>query len=67
MVSGNITLENVTQFDFEDIAIGPGLEEDTDFIYIGDIGNNWRTNCRGINKPNKKLYMFPEPNIENYR
>ena len=64
---GKITLENVKQYDFEDIALSSGHEEDTDLIYVGDIGNNWRRRCRGINKPNMKLYMFPEPNIEDYR
>ena len=67
MFTGEIILQNVTQYDFEDIALASGPEEGTNLIYVGDIGNNWRSHCRGIDKPNKKLYMFLEPNIENYR
>merc|ERR1712179_797143 len=35
---GNITLENVHQFDFEDIALAPAPNQDVDYIYVGDIG-----------------------------
>ena len=60
-------MENVHQFDFEDIALAPAPNQDVDYIYVGDIGNNWSKHCRGIDKPNKKVYMFPEPNIDIYR
>ncbi|MGE0431818.1 MAG: putative Ig domain-containing protein [Planctomycetota bacterium] len=41
--------------DWEDIAIGPGPDADTDYIYIGDVGDNAsaRTNCR--------IYRVAEP------
>ena len=67
MITGEITLENVRQYDFEDIAIAPGHEKGTDYIYVGDIGNNWSGHCRGVDKQNKKMYVFPEPNIKKYR
>ena len=67
MITGEITLQNVTQYDFEDISVSPGTEEGIDFIYVGDIGNNWDGHCRGIDLPNQKVYMFQEPNIEDYR
>lgn len=67
MIIGEIHLENVAQEDFEDIAFSSGPDGDIDYIYVGDIGNNWRGHCRGIDTPNKKLYMFPEPDIDNYR
>ena len=60
-------LQNVKQFDFEDIALAPGRKTDFDNIYVGDIGNNWKGHCKGINEPNKRVYIFPEPNIDLYR
>ena len=64
MTAGEIILENVKQYDFEDIALAPGNEAGVDYIYVGDIGNNWYKHCRGINEQNRKLYVFPEPQIE---
>ena len=55
------------QFDFEDIALASGRKTDFDNIYVGDIGNNWKGHCKGINEPNKRVYIFPEPNIDSYR
>ena len=55
------------QFDFEDIALAPGRKTGSDNIYVGDIGNNWKGHCKGINEPNKRVYIFPEPNIDLYR
>ena len=57
-------MENVRQYDFEDIALAPGPNQDGDYIYVADIGNNWRQHCRGFNAPHKKIYMFKEPSIE---
>ena len=62
--AGEIILENVKQEDFEDIALASGPKEGVNYIYVGDIGNNWKGHCKGINEPNKKIYMFPEPNID---
>ena len=55
------------QFDFEDIALAPGPETGIDYIYVGDIGNNWKGHCKGINEPNKRIYIFPEPKVYLYR
>ena len=37
------------------------------YIYVGDIGNDWVGHCRGIDTPKMRIYIFPEPNIEEYR
>ena len=55
------------QQDFEDISLAPGTEEGREVIYVGDIGNNWDKHCRGSNSPNKTLYMFSEPKMEDYK
>ena len=65
--SGEIVLENVKQEDFEDIALASSSENDVDYIYVGDIGNNWKGHCKGINEPNKRIYKFPEPSFNLYR
>ena len=38
-------LEGATATDWEDIAVGPGPEDDTSYVYVGDIGDN--TSVRG--------------------
>ena len=55
-------LEQIRNNDFEDIAVTS--KYGSHYIYVGDIGNNWKGHCKGINEPNKKIYMFPEPNID---
>lgn len=37
---GSIELDGVSAYDWEDIAIGPGAQVGTDYIYVGDIGDN---------------------------
>ena len=49
-------------YDFEDITFGRG-PGGIDYIYVGDIGNNWEHHCRGITDADYKVYRFPEPNI----
>ncbi|WP_142714166.1 hypothetical protein [Fodinibius sediminis] len=34
-------LEGATNRDWEDIAVGPGPQPDTNYLYIGDIGDNY--------------------------
>ena len=37
---GTFSLNGVTGLDWEDMAMGPGPEAGTDYLYIGDIGDN---------------------------
>lgn len=39
-ILGEIKLEGISAFDWEDICIGPGPEVNSSYIYIGDIGDN---------------------------
>ncbi len=48
-------LAGVDNRDWEDIAMGPGPIEGTNYIYVGDIGDNVKK------YPLKYLYRFPEP------
>ena len=63
---GRFDLEGVQMYDFEDITLGPGPEgpDGPDYIYVGDIGNNWDGHCREINAPDYAVYRIPEPDIE---
>ena len=66
---GRFNLTGVQMYDFEDIALGPGPEGPggPDYIYVGDIGNNWDKNnehCRGINALDYVVYRIPEPDME---
>jgi hypothetical protein len=55
-----ILLENAQNRDWEDICIGPGPQANTNYLYIGDIGDNQaRYNI-------KNIYRFPEPNISTW-
>ena len=35
-----------------------------DYIYLGDIGNNYDGHCRGINYADMRVIRFPEPNMD---
>jgi hypothetical protein len=48
-------LAGVENRDWEDIAMGPGDIEGTNYIYVGDIGDNLRK------YDVKYIYRFPEP------
>jgi hypothetical protein len=37
---GTYTIAGATNFDWEDIAIGPGPKRDTSYLFVGDIGGN---------------------------
>ena len=55
---GMITLNGIGARDWEDISIGPGPKEGVDYIYIGDIGDNFSI------KEKKNIYRFEEPVID---
>ena len=42
-------------FDWEDMAIGPGPDPDTDYLYLGDIGDNFHF------RPLVTVYRVREP------
>ena len=52
---GVLRLEGVIARDWEDMCIGPGPKDNSDYIYIGDIGDNFSR------KDKKKIYRFEEP------
>jgi len=54
---GTFTIEGAHSRDWEDIAIGPGPNKNTDYLYIGDIGNNEGK------YPTITICRIPEPNI----
>ena len=69
IISGVFELEGVEQYDFEDIALGPGPEGSNgpDYIYVADVGNNWDGHCRGINAEDYIVYRIPEPDMGSFR
>jgi hypothetical protein len=50
-------LKDIENRDWEDIAIGPGPDSKTNYIYIGDIGDNFNRYSE------KHIYRFVEPKI----
>jgi hypothetical protein len=46
-----------TNFDWEDLSVGPGPKPDTNYLYIGDIGDNDGTRSEIV------IYRIPEPVI----
>jgi hypothetical protein len=54
-LQGSYPLEGATAIDWEDIAIGPGPEALTSYLYVGDIGDNAAV------RPSIVVYRFPEP------
>jgi len=62
---GKFDLEGIDQHDWEDITM---LEYNgVDYIYVGDIGNNYDGHCRGINYEDMAIYRFPEPELSSYK
>lgn len=53
-----VTLENVINRDWEDIAVGPGPEAGKNYIYVADIGDNMAI------FPFKMIYRFEEPKFK---
>ena len=54
-LTGSLLLKSVVNRDWEDIAVGPGPNKHTSYIYVGEIGDN-----RGSHK-SVFVYRFPEP------
>ncbi len=52
---GTFTLNGVSDYDFEDIARGPGPEEGVSYLYIADTGDNSEI------RSSVKIYRFEEP------
>ena len=51
-------MENVDPIDVEDIAIGQSSNDERDYIYFGDIGNNRRIRTQ------IQIFKFLEPIID---
>lgn len=54
-------LTGVTADDWEDIAIGPVPGRSGDFLYLGDIGNNFN---RMPQRTSLQVYRIPEPSVD---
>lgn len=54
---GTLKLPGIIARDWEDMTLGPGPEDNFDYIYIGDIGDNF------LMKNKKKILRFKEPNL----
>ena len=52
---GVYTIAGISNRDWEDMAIGPGPDEEEDYIYLGDIGDN------ELQYDLKYIYRFIEP------
>lgn len=52
---GRLNLSGVSSVDWEDIAMGPGPQAGTSYIYVGDIGDN------NSIRPSINIYRLPEP------
>jgi hypothetical protein len=55
---GTFTLSGSSAIDWEDIAIGPGPASGVDYLYVGDIGDNFNI------RPNIRVYRVPEPTVD---
>ncbi len=54
---GEFKIENISNRDWEDLAIGPGPVEGEVYLYIADIGDN------DYEHNNKYIYRIPEPGV----
>src|SRR5690554_4538034 len=50
-----IRLQGAENRDWEDIAIGPGIDPQLTYVYVGDIGDN------DAKRDKIQVYRFPEP------
>lgn len=57
--AGVFSLDNAVAIDWEDIAIGPGPSDQTDYLYLADSGNN------NLSRNTITIYRVPEPLLEN--
>ncbi len=51
------TIGNVSNRDWEDLAVGPGPQIGVSYVYVAEIGDN------KSQYPTKSVYRFPEPSI----
>ena len=54
---GEYRLAEANAIDWEDIALGPGPEAGVDYLYLGDIGDNFRV------RPAIQIYRIREPEV----
>ncbi len=54
-LQGTFTLDGVDDYDFEDIARGPGPKEGVSYLYVGDTGDN------SERRSSVQVYRFEEP------
>jgi hypothetical protein len=54
-------IPNVFFGDFEDISFGPGPNPEHQYLYLGDIGDNFAS------RPNIRVIRFPEPAVYAYQ
>lgn len=52
---GTFVLDGAGTRDWEDIAVGPGPQADTSYLYVADIGDN------GTSRANVQVYRVAEP------
>ena len=52
---------NATFGDYEDISFGPGPTPEHQYIYLGDIGDNFAS------RANIRIFRFPEPAVYAYK
>jgi hypothetical protein len=52
-----ITLAEAMPFDCEDMAIGPGPQTGIDYLFLGDVGDNWSMRSSVF------VYRFEEPSV----
>ena len=55
-IIAKLDINDATNYDWEDIAVGPGPEEGKSYIYVGDIGGN-------IPQPGYAIYRVEEPDV----
>ena len=55
---GIYNIEGADARDWEDIAVGPGPDEEESYIYIGEIGDNYSQ------YDEKYIYRVPEPDVD---
>ncbi|KAB7733096.1 PE-PGRS family protein [Rudanella paleaurantiibacter] len=54
-VKGKMAVPNTQNIDWEDMSSGPGPQNNRNYLYIGDIGDN------NGEHPTRVVYRFPEP------
>ena len=55
---GSLRLKGIIARDWEDMCVGPGPQKNIDYLYVGDIGDNFSKFKK------KKIHRFKEPIID---